>query len=235
MVSSESNKANKSVRVLIVDDHPVVRSGLRAVLSGEPDIEVVAEAGDGLEAEDKVAQFQPNVVLMDIFMPRRDGLESMVSIKQKFPGAKVLLMTVSEEEENLIRAIRYGADGYLLKGSDVEDVPNAVRQVASGKAILSSEMTARLMKEFRQTEQKSSLTTREREVLELIAKGLTTAKIAERLFLSQGTVSTYVYRLLQKLHLKNKAEAVAYFVRYHGAPESSPTGETAAEKLTQAR
>ena len=173
------------------------------------------------QCSEKVTQFQPDVMVMDIYMPRRNGLETTLSVKQKFPNLKILLLTVSEQEADLFQAIRYGADGYILKNSEIEDVPNAVRQLASGKAILSSWMTARLMREFRDSGKEPLLTDREKQVLELISEGLTTAKIAERLVLSQGTVSTYIYRLLQKLHLKNKAEAVAYYIRHLRPAEPS--------------
>jgi len=201
------------VTVLIADDHPVIRNGLIAFLSREPDVQVVGEARDGVEAEELARALNPEVVVMDIYMPRRSGLEAMVRIKRDRPGVKVLFLTVSGQEEDLLQALRFGADGYLLKKSDLEQIVRAVRQVAAGKAVLSPSMTATILKELQEGRQELALSAREQEVLELIGQGLTNAEIATRLVVAEGTVSTYVYRLLKKLHLKNRAEAMAYFVR----------------------
>ena len=175
---------------------------------------MLGEAQDGLEAEEKALRLRPDVILMDINMPRRNGLESMLSIKPKLQDVKVLFLTISEQDEDLLKAIRFGADGYLLKKTHIRDVVDAIRRVVAGEAILSPQMTTRLLLEFREKGQEPSLSPREKEVLSLLADGLTTSKIAERLFISKGSASTYIHRLLQKLQLNNKAEAMAYSLRH---------------------
>ncbi len=175
---------------------------------------VVGEARDGIEAEEAAARLRPRVLVMDINMPRRGGLEAMLSIKRKQPDVRVLLLTVSEQEDDLVRAMRFGSDGYLLKKTDITQVLDAIRRVAAGEAVLSEEMTAKLMTEFRKTGEEPSLSPREREVLSLIGEGLTTAEIAGRLFISRGSASTYVHRIIEKLHFRNKSEAMAYSLRH---------------------
>lgn len=207
----------KKIRVLVADDHHVVRAGIRWILKDQPNMQVVAEATDGLEAEELALKTRPDVIIMDLFMPRRSGLEAMVSIKQEIPDVKVLFMTVSEEEEDLMQAIRLGAEGYLLKKSTIDDIMDAIRRVASGEAILSPSMTSKLMDELRKKDNEPSLSSREKEVLRLLADGLTNAQISAQLFLSIGTVSTYVSRLLEKLHVQNRAQAVLYATRHHPA------------------
>jgi DNA-binding NarL/FixJ family response regulator len=200
--------------VLIVDDHPIVREGLRSALSAHPDINVVGEASDGLDAEEKAAALHPDVIIMDINMPRRNGLEAMLSIKQSMPEVKVLFLTVSESEDDLVRAVRYGSEGYLLKRTDVGTLVDAIRRAVAGEAILSPRMTSMLLRELRDKVESPSLSPRESEILSLIGDGLTTTEIAERLFLSKGSVSTYIRRLLEKLHLRNKSEAMSYYLRH---------------------
>lgn len=207
MPDGTGNRAK--ISVVIADDHQMVREGLREALNREPDISVVGEASDGLEAEELVLRFKPDVLITDIFMPRRDGIDTMVSVKRKFPGIRVLALTVSEREEELFQAIRFGADGYLLKKSDLQEVIDAVRKIAAGEAILSPKVTDKVMQEFREVPG-VVLSDREQEVLRLVAVGLSNHEIAERLVLSPGTVSVYIYRLIQKLRLKNRAELIAY-------------------------
>ncbi len=207
------NDTNKPIRVIIADDHPIVREGLLAALSAETDIKVVGEARDGREAEELALKLNPDVIIMDIFMPGRSGLQSLPIIKQKLPGVKVLILTVSDREDQLFQAIRFGADGYLLKKSDMSTIVGAVRSIAAGEAILSPQVTANMMRNLRDGTDKIELTAREQQVLELAASGLTNAEIAVRLFISQNTVNTHVYRLLQKLHMKNIREAIAYSIR----------------------
>ncbi len=204
------------INVLIADDHPMVRRGLRFILGNEPDIRLVGEASDGLEAEALAVRHKPDVVVLDMSMPTMNGIESMLKIKQSLPAAKFLFLTVSENEEDLLQAVRLGADGYLLKKIDLSDVVDAVRKVAAGEAILSQEMTARLFQELRAGPDQPSLSPREKEVLRLVGEGLTNKAIAERIIVSEGTVNTYVHRLLEKLHLKNRAEAIVYAMR-HGS------------------
>ena len=206
--------AGKPTGVLVVDDHPIVREGLRTAINSQPDIVVLGEAEDGIEAEDKAIRLMPDVMVMDINMPHRNGLDAMLSIKQKLPGVKILFLTVSEQEDDLVRAVRFGADGYLLKRSHVNIVIDAIRRVAAGEAILSPQMTSKLMIELKAKGEEPSLSPREKDVLSLIGEGLTTSEIADRLFVSKGSVSTYIHRLIEKLHLRNKSEAMAYALRH---------------------
>lgn len=211
---------SKPIRVMIVDDHPVVRDGLRPSITDKPDMVLVGEAADGLEAEDTALRVKPDVILMDISLPRRSGLETMLSIKQKLPETKVLILTVSEQDEDLFRAIRLGADGYLPKRINVEEVVTAIRLAAAGEVILSPEMTAKVMDELRRKATEPSLSPREDEILGLLGEGLTSTEIANRLYLAEGTVSTYVRRLLDKLHLRHRAEAIAYAARHKAGKET---------------
>ena len=205
---------SKIIGVLVVDDHPMVRRGLCAALSGEPDIRVLGEAGDGFEAEDKAVQLNPDVIVMDVYMPRRDGLMSLLSIKKKLPDVKVLLLTVSDREEDLINALRWGADGYILKKSTVTDIIEAIRKIASGETTLPPNVAQKIMKDLLEKKGDFGLSTREKEVLGLLGEGLTNSEIAERLVLSYPTVATYVYRLIQKLHLQNRQQAIAYSIQH---------------------
>jgi DNA-binding NarL/FixJ family response regulator len=212
-MSLGSNTA-KPIGVLIVDDHPVVRGGLNTALSSQQDMRVLGEAGDGIEAEEKALALKPDVIMMDINMPRRNGLESMLRIKQKLQDVKILFLTVSEQEDDLIKAMRFDSDGYLLKRTDIKDIISAIRRVVAGEAILSQEKTSKLLRELKRVPAEPSLSPREKEVLSLIGDGLTTSEIAQKLFISQGSASTYIHRLLEKLHMKNKAEAMAYSLRH---------------------
>ena len=203
------------ITVLVADDHAVVRNGLANILGAEPDITVVGEAGDGLEAINKALQLKPDVILMDIFMPRCNGLEATIAIKQKLADAKVLILTVSEREVDLFQALRFGARGYLLKSSSVTEIVEAVRKTASGESMLSPNIATRLVAEFREKPDEPELSAREREVLQMVGQGLTNTEIADRLFIAESTVRTYLHRLLDKLQLRNRAEAAAYSARHH--------------------
>jgi len=201
-----------AIRVLIVDDHPVVRAGLANVLGAESDIDIVGEARDGVEAIDKALELQPDVILMDILMPGCSGVEAMIAIREKLPSTRVVMLTFSEREEDVFKAVRFGARGYLLKSSSIDDILAAIRQVAEGQAILSPYIAGKLLEEFRR-EQSAPLSPREMEVLKLVGEGLTNCQIAERLVVTPGTVKTYLQRILEKLHLGNRAEAMAYAMR----------------------
>ena len=203
-----------AIRVLMVDDHAVVRAGLANVLGTESDIDIVGEARDGVEAIDKALELQPDVILMDILMPRCSGLEAMVAIKEKLPSTRVLILTFSEREEDLFQAVRFGARGYLLKSAAIDDIVTAVRQVAEGQVILSPYIAGKLLDEFRKERLPDvPLSPREMEVLTLVGEGLTNHQIAERLVVTPGTVKTYLQRILEKLHLENRAEAMAYALK----------------------
>jgi len=205
---------SNNIRVMIVDDHAVVRAGLSGILRSEPGIEVVGEAGNGLEAIEQALVEKPDIILMDIYMPGCSGLEAMTAIKERLLGVRVLILTVSENEDDLFRAIKYGAEGYLLKTASISEVAEAVRQTALGEPSLSPRMAARLIAEFRDKNQPGpKLSAREREVLKLLGQGLTNSEIAGKLFIGESTVRTHLQRLLEKLHLKNRAEAIAYASR----------------------
>jgi len=201
-----------AIRVLIVDDHPVVRAGLANVLGAESDIDIVGEARDGVEAIDKALELQPEVILMDIIMPGCSGVEAMIAIRENLPTTRVVMLTFSEREEDVFKAVRFGARGYLLKSSSIDDILAAIRQVAEGQAILSPYIAGKLLEEFRR-EQSAPLSHRETEVLTLVGEGLTNHQIAEQLVVTPGTVKTYLQRILDKLHLENRAEAMAYALK----------------------
>jgi DNA-binding NarL/FixJ family response regulator len=207
-----------TIKILVVDDHALVRAGLKAILEAQPDIRVIGEATDGLEGIQKAADLLPDVILMDINMPRCSGLEALLKIKQSNPAACIIIVTVSDQESDLFEALRLGAQGYLLKGSSINEVVDSVRRCAAGEVTLSPQVIARLVTEFRAKEGPAGfgtdLSARELEVLPLVGEGLTNTEIARRLFISESTVRTYIRRILDKLQLKNRAAAVAYVARH---------------------
>lgn len=203
-----------AIRVLIADDHAVVRQGLISALRLEVDIDVVDEASNGREAIDKAIELEPDVIVMDIFMPVCTGLEVTSFLAHRLPQAKVLILTISDREEDLFQAVRFGARGYLPKSASIDDIVAAVRQVAQGEAILSPHIASKLLDEFcREQPHQAQLSAREMEVLTLVGEGLTNHQIAERLVVTPGTVKTYLQRILDKLHLGNRAKAMAYALR----------------------
>ena len=200
------------IRVLVADDHAIVREGLISALRLEGDIDVVGQASNGREAIDKAVELEPDVIIMDISMPGCGGLEATSVLAHQLPQAKVLILTVSDREEDVFKAVRFGARGYLLKSTSIDDIMAAVRQVAEGQAILSPYIAGKLLEEFRR-EQSAPLSPRETEVLTLVGKGLTNCQIAEQLVVTPGTVKTYLQRILEKLHLENRSEAMAYALK----------------------
>jgi DNA-binding NarL/FixJ family response regulator len=203
-----------TIRVLVVDDQTMVRAGFRLLLADESDIEVVAEAGNGRDAVAKAARFQVDVVLMDIRMPEMDGLEATRRILAADPAARVLILTTFDLDEYVFEALRAGASGFVLKDDPPEQLLAAVRTVAAGDALLSPTVTRRVIRHFsaarRQTPPKAveSLTSRELDVFRLITRGLSNAEIGRELFISDTTVKTHVTRLLQKLDLRDRAQAI---------------------------
>ena len=211
-----------ALRVLIVDDHALFRRGLQMVLEGESDIEVVGEANDGHEAIEKAEQTTPDVVLMDVRMPKRSGIEATRVIKDMLPSTKILMLTISDEEADLYDAIKAGASGYLLKEISIDEVAGAVRQVHAGQSLISPSMASKLLNEFaamvKRRDERSQvpgprLTERELEVLKLVAKGMNNRDIGAELFISENTVKNHVRNILEKLHLHSRMEAVVYAVR----------------------
>jgi DNA-binding NarL/FixJ family response regulator len=202
------------VTVVIADDQPLMRAGFRVVLEAN-DITVLAEAADGVAAVREAREHNPDVVLMDIRMPVMDGIEAT----RNLPRAKVLILTVFGYDEYIIEALRAGASGFLLKDAPTEEVVDAVRAVAAGEAVLSAPVTRRLLDQVARRlpppctqapAELQQLSDREREVLQLIASGLTNTEIAVALFLSEATVKSHVSHLLSKLHLRNRVQAVIY-------------------------
>jgi DNA-binding NarL/FixJ family response regulator len=203
-----------SIRVLVADDQSMVRAGFRLLLSGEDGIEVVAEAENGLEAVDKAARFQPSVVLMDIRMPELDGLEATRRILALDPGARVLILTTFDLDEYIYEALQAGASGFVLKDDPPEQLIAAIRTVAAGDALLSPAVTRRVIQQFTRIPRAAQpsgleqLTGRERDVLRLVAQGLSNAEIGEQLYIGETTVKTHVTHVLQKLQLRDRVQAV---------------------------
>ena len=218
-----STTANKeSISVVIADDHALFRRGLTMVLESEPDIEVVGEANDGHEVVTLAEKYMPDLVLMDVRMPGRGGIDAAQAIKEAVPHTKILMLTISDEEEDLYDAIKVGASGYLLKEISIEEVADSIRQVHAGQSLISPSMASKLLTEFaamaRKDEEKQQmptprLTDREMEVLTLVAQGLNNRDIAKELFISENTVKNHVRNILEKLHLHSRMEAVVYAVR----------------------
>jgi two-component system NarL family response regulator len=207
--------------VLIVDDHALFRRGLELVLAAEPDLDVVGEAGDGVEAIERATELTPDVVLMDVRMPGVGGIEATRRIRNAHPSTKVVMLTVSEDEEDLFAAIRAGATGYLLKEVSIDEVADAVRAVARGQALVTPSMASKLLGEFNALSRRVDaqhgsaprLTDREVEVLKLVAKGMTNKDIAAELVIAENTVKNHVRNILEKLGLKSRMEAAIHAVR----------------------
>jgi len=208
-----------SIRVLVADDQSMVRAGFRMLLAGEEDIEVVAEATNGLEAVDKAARFDPDVVLMDIRMPELDGIEATRRILEADDAARVLILTTFDLDEYVYEALRVGASGFVLKDDPPEQLLVAIRTVAAGDALLSPTITRRVIKEFSRIprpappKELDELSEREREVFRLIVQGLSNAEIAQGLYISETTVKTHVTHILQKLDLRDRVQAVVLAYR----------------------
>jgi DNA-binding NarL/FixJ family response regulator len=212
--------AAEPVRVLVVDDQELFRRGLVMLLGQDADIEVVGEAADGVAATELAASTAPDVVLLDVRMPKRTGVEACRAIKELVPAAKIIMLTVSDEEADLYETVKNGASGYLLKDSSIEEVAQAIRVVHEGQSLISPSMAVKLIDEFKQMSKPDRqqvtglrLTERELEVLRLVAKGLNNRVIARELYISENTVKNHVRNILEKLQLHSRMEAVVYAVR----------------------
>lgn len=203
-----------SIRVLVADDQSMVRAGFRMLLSNEPDIEVVGEASNGLEALEKASRLHPTVVLMDIRMPVLDGLEATRRILAADKAARVLILTTFDLDEYVYEALRAGASGFVLKDDPPEQLLAAIRTVARGEALLSPAVTKRVIEKFTRIAHRpppkelGELTERELDVFRLIARGLSNAEIGHRLYITDATVKTHITHILQKLNLRDRVQAV---------------------------
>jgi DNA-binding NarL/FixJ family response regulator len=217
---------DKKIGVLLVDDHTVVRQGLRMFIDMQSDMEVLGEGANGVEAVELASRFNPDVILMDLLMPVMDGVEATSRLLEKNPQARILILTSSGEDDKLFPAIRAGAQGYLLKDIQPRDLVQAIRETYQGKTQLHPDIARRLMeaishdippKEVKQgslPQELENLTEREREVLELIAQGLTNHEIAEKMVISEKTVKTHVSNLLNKLNLEDRTRAAIWALKH---------------------
>jgi len=200
-----------TIKVLVVDDHALFRRGVVGLLREQPDFNLAGEAGSGPEALKLSRQLKPDVVLLDVYMPGGSGVEAVRGLKQN-PDLRVLMLTISEKNEDLLAAIEAGADGYLLKSAEPEELCRAIRQVVAGQSVLSPEVTAKMMHAATGAQSRQpqvDLSPREHEVLVELAQGATTAEIAVKLVISPNTVKTHIRRLLEKLEASDRAEAVS--------------------------
>ncbi|MBI2953448.1 MAG: response regulator transcription factor [Chloroflexi bacterium] len=216
---------DQTTTVLLVDDHALFRQGLASLLSSQEGIEVVGQASDGLEALEKARELVPDLILMDIQMPGLQGLDATKMIKAELPHTRIVILTVSEEDQDLFDAVRNGAEGYLLKTLRAEELFELLKGVFRGEAPISPSMARKLLNEFahlsrrnsvepeHSTEQKDQLTRREKEVLQLLADGATDKEIASDLCISRRTVKNHVHNILEKLQLQNRVQAAAYALR----------------------
>jgi DNA-binding NarL/FixJ family response regulator len=212
-----------TVRILLVDDHPVVRAGLAMLLGAEPDFEVVGEAGDGAEALARAAALQPDVVLMDLRMPVLDGASATERLRREVPTARVLVLTTYDTDGDIIRAVEAGATGYLLKDTPRAQLADAVRAAARGETVLAPPVAARLVSRLR-APATEALTPRELEVLALVGRGLSNPEIGRTLHISEATVKTHLLRVFTKLDVTDRTRAVTAALE-RGLLPSGPVGE----------
>ncbi len=220
----------KALRILLADDHVLFRKGIAAVLAARPEFEIVGEAGDGLEAIEHARETVPDVILMDINMPKCTGLEAVKAIKEEMPHVHIIMLTVSDSDHDLFTAIKNGANGYLLKNLEPEQLFQVLEGIRYGESPISGSVAAKILNEFRQqskpqnhlTLPKNELTPREIEVLELIVEGKTNKEIATDLSIAEDTVKIHLRNILEKLHLQNRIQAAVYAVR-QGLVHEPPT------------
>ncbi len=207
----------KKLRILIADDHAVVREGLAAIIASQPDMELAGQACDGVEAVELARALGPDVILLDLVMPRQDGLAAIQAIKEADPQARILVLTSFADDERVFPAIKAGALGYLLKDAPRDQLLGAIRDVAEGRASLHPEFALKVVRDLKEpTEppaERVALTEREVETLRLIARGMTNEEIAAALYIHERTVAKYVSSILDKLHLTNRTQAALYALR----------------------
>jgi two-component system response regulator NreC len=206
---------SEEIRVLVADDHTIVRSGVRLLLEANPDITVVGEASDGDEALRLIEQLQPDVVLMDIAMPGTDGLEATIHIKEKWPHIQVIVLTMHRQDEYFFEMLKAGASGYILKGAETSELIQAVRVVSRGEVFLHSAMTQKLVQNYlnnvaSENQSDNPLSPRETEILRLLGEGYTSKEIAEKLVISPSTVYTHRNNIMTKLGLSNRHDLIQY-------------------------
>ena len=212
---------NEPIQVFVTDDHPIVRRGLKTLLTSEPGFAFVGEAADGVEAVNKVLQVRPDVILMDLVMPQQDGLTTIIQIIKNYPEARILVLTSFDEADKVLAVFKAGAAGYLLKDSSPEELLQAIQQVYQGNASIHPTIAQKLLHTIKQTQTQtqtessleSSLTERESEVLIWVARGLTNQEIADQLVISEWTVRTHVRNIMSKLHLANRTQIALYALR----------------------
>lgn len=207
-MSTHQRGADERIRLLVVDDHPVVRDGLRGMLGGDPRFEVVGEAADGVDAVARAEELEPDVILMDLRMPGMDGVTAITRLAERGVPARVLVLTTYDTDTDVVAAVEAGATGYILKDAPREDLLRAVVAAARGEAVLSPAVATRLLGQVRQPA-REPLSQRELEVLGLIARGSTNREAAERLFISEATVKTHLLHIYAKLGVNDRAAAVA--------------------------
>jgi NarL family two-component system response regulator LiaR len=207
----------KPIRILVADDHAVVREGLRALIDTEPGMELLGEAADGVEAVAKFRSLHPDVTLLDLLMPNMGGLEAIDRIKQQDPDARILVLTSFDEDERVFQAVKSGALGYLLKDTAPQELLRAIREVHRGEPSMQAPIAHKVMRELQRTSTlpptEEPLTAREVEVLRLVAQGLSNQEIADQLVVSERTVRTHVSNILGKLYLANRTQAALYALR----------------------
>lgn len=212
-----------TIRILLIDDHTLFRSGIRALLQRQPDFEIVDEAADGVEGIKRAKQHRPDVILLDLNMPGLSGLEALQLLVEDLPDSAVIVLTVSEEAEELATALRSGARGYLLKNIETEALTSAIRRAAAGEPVISEGMTAKLVQQFRapsvpsgtaRSQDGAPLTTRERDIVQGLVRGESNKEIARELGVAESTVKIHVQNILKKLNLASRVQVAVYAVEH---------------------
>lgn len=209
----------KPATIMLVDDHPLLRKGLNQLIEFEDDLDVIGEASSGQQAIEMALELQPDLITLDLNMQGMDGLETLKHLRDKGIDSRIIMLTVSDNDEDVVEAVRSGADGYLLKDMDPEDIIDKLREAALGKMVMSAKLTEVLVTALRKPERAgsralASLTSRELEILKLIAKGMSNKLIARELDISDGTVKVHVKHFLKKLNLRSRVEAAVWMVHH---------------------